>query len=162
MIVLIQIDKSGSNLLEKNYSVVVAKNKKVAYGANISQRIKNELYDSMSELGFKKEERKRFIIRFHTAIIILLLLKSTNKDDDLSIEICNDFDGHFHELQNMVLDNLNNKNYNLKKEDIVKAKFTKPSFIDSAAKRFRTKKTHKEDIEIKITKEELKNLIKKR
>jgi hypothetical protein len=46
----------------------------------------------------------------------------------------------------MIFDNLKNKGYRLLKEDIVRTKFNKPSFIDSAAKRFRSKITHTKDV----------------
>lgn len=35
MITLFQIDKSGSEIFEKDYSISVVKNKKVVYGINI-------------------------------------------------------------------------------------------------------------------------------
>jgi hypothetical protein len=160
MIILLQIDKSGNRIFDQNYSIVVAKNKEIAYGINIPQKLKRDLKESMTKL--KIYDEKRFILRFHTAIIIYLILKSTNTEDKLAIELCNDFDGHFHELQNMIFDNLKNKGYGLLKEDIVRAKFNKPSFIDSATKRFRSKITHTNDIIVEINIHELKELIRKK
>jgi len=39
MITLFQIDKSGSDIFEKDYSIVLAANKKEVYGINIPQEI---------------------------------------------------------------------------------------------------------------------------
>jgi hypothetical protein len=83
----------GKRIFEQNYSIVVAKNKETAYGINIPQKLKKELKNSMNKL--KIYDEKRFILRFHTAIIINLILKSTNSEDKLAIELCNDFEGDF-------------------------------------------------------------------
>ncbi len=43
MIILFQVDKSGGDIFEKDYSIVVVANKKKVYGVNIPQKIKERL-----------------------------------------------------------------------------------------------------------------------
>lgn len=88
----------------------------------------------------RKKERARLKIRFHTAIIILLLeeaIKKDNKIKELDIQICNDIDGHFHEIKNMIYNHLSKKLPSLKKDDIVQTKFPKTILVDISAKNLR-------------------------
>lgn len=148
MITLFQIDKSGRDIFEKDYSIVLVVNKKEIYGCNISQSIKDTIMHQF-KLGklwkLSKNERidkMRLRIRFHTVTAILLMNKAI-KDlgfvDNLSIEICNDFDGHFHEIREMIYKNLAKLIPALSQEDIVQTKFQKPSLIDGAARNIRAK-----------------------
>ncbi len=77
----------------------------------------------------------RFRLRFHTAVVIELIKKAV-KNNELSIQMCNDFDSHFHEIKNMIYDHIS-KIAKLKPEDILQTKFSKPSFIDLAGKDIR-------------------------
>ncbi|MBU0930144.1 MAG: hypothetical protein KJ623_03680 [Nanoarchaeota archaeon] len=168
MINLFQIDKSGGDLFEKDYSIVLVVNAKKVYGINIAQNIKEDVIyqykqgnlniDNLSD----KKRKNRFRLRFHTAIVIKLLekaLKDLGKIDKVNIQICNDFDGHFHEIKDMVFKNISKILPSLKQEDIVQTKFSKPSLIDSAGKAFRNK--NKEELKNYITLElNIKELIK--
>jgi hypothetical protein len=106
MITLFQVDKSGSDIFEKDYSIAIVKDKKVVYGANVPQAIKDRLnyLFNRGDLGIHstshKKEKLRLRVRFHTAIIILLLEKAIrdNEVEEVDIEICNDTGGHFHEI----------------------------------------------------------------
>ncbi len=51
MITLFQIDKSGGDIFEKDYSIVLILNKKEIYGVNIPKSIKDRLVNL-----FKKGE----------------------------------------------------------------------------------------------------------
>jgi hypothetical protein len=172
MITLIQIDKSGRDIFEKDYSVVVVVDKKYVYGANISQKVKDKLISSFKQghlkilKGSDKSKRNRFRIRFHTAAIIRILdkiLKDLGFIDSINIELCNDMDGHFHEIKDMIFKNLSKKIPTIKPEDIVLAKFQKPSLIDEAGKAFRSgnKNSISEYINIDLEAEELQEIIKK-
>lgn len=148
MINLIQIDKSGREIFEKDYSIALALNKKDIYGCNISQGIKdvvlnefrnNKLWKLDNSI---KKERSRLAIRLHTSIVILLIKKALygiGSSSLINIQICNDFDGHFHEIKEMIYSNISKLMPSFNKEDIVLAKFQKPSVIDTAAKNFREK-----------------------
>jgi len=82
---------------------------------------------------------------------------------EANIELCNDIDGHFHEIQDMILKNILKLIPSLKLEDIVQTRFQKPSLIDCAGKDFR--KNHKEKLKtytiVKLRLEELIKIIKK-
>lgn len=172
MITLFQIDKSGGDLFEKDYSIILILNQKEVYGINIPQKIKDDLgyHYKNNLLNIKadsdKKKRNRFRLRFHTAIIIKLIEKAV-KDlrhlEDVNIQICNDFDGHFHEIKDMIYKNLYPLIPGLKLENIVSTKFQKPSLIDDAGKTFRKKdKTKlKEYMQINLNSEELIKLVKK-
>jgi hypothetical protein len=146
MITLFQIDKSGNDVFEKDYSLVLVLNKTEVYGINIPQSIKDNLnyLFKKGELNInhksEKQKKNRFRIRFHTAIIILLIkqaIRDLGNVDEVSIALCNDIDGHFHEIKDMVFKHLSRLLPLLKPEDIVQTKFQKPSLIDSSGKALR-------------------------
>ncbi|MEK6893053.1 MAG: hypothetical protein AABX07_02525 [Nanoarchaeota archaeon] len=152
MITLFQIDKSGRDIFEKDYAIVIIVDKKEVYGVNLSQDIRdNILHDFRSgELNIKKEDEKmnrtRLRIRFHTAVIVLLLkriISKTKLAEKVNIEICNDFDGHFHEIKDMIYKHICQIVNTLKPEDIVLSKFYKPSLIDTSAQAVREREYHK-------------------
>jgi len=165
-ITLIQIDKSGSDILDKDYSIVLIKNKKEVYGVNIPQKVKDSLLHSFNagELNIdSKSYRKnklRFRLRFHTAVVIELIKKAA-KNIEVTIQICNDFDSHFHEIKNMIYDHISKINNKLKAEDILLTKFSKPSFIDTAGKDIRDKVYKKDYTIIKLDIDTLKKVIRK-
>ncbi len=146
MITLFQLDKSGSDLFEKDYSIVLVLNKERIYGVNIHQSIKDRLVylfrngELKINSNSEKQKKKRFRIRFHTAVLILLIEKAIydlGAVNNVGIEICNDIDGHFHEIKDMIFKHFTKIIPSLKLEDIVLTKFSKPSLIDEAGKAFR-------------------------
>jgi len=145
MINLFQIDKSGGDIFEKDYSIVLLLDKKEVYGVNIPKSIKDELVNlfKKGELNIdsysEKKKKNRFRIRFHTAIIIKLIEKAVydlGSVEEVDIQICNDFDGHFHEIKDMIFKHISRLIPSLKPEDIISIKFQKPSMIDEAGKAF--------------------------
>ena len=128
MITLFQLDKSGGDIFEKDYSIVLVVNKEEIYGIHIPQEIKDRLMNLFKNNRLninhqsEKKKKNRFRLRFHTAIEIKLLEKAI-KDlgylEDVSIQICNDFDGHFHEIKDMIFKHLTKIIPSLKEEDIV-------------------------------------------
>lgn len=172
MITLFQIDKSGFEVFQKDYSISVVKNQEEVYGINLPQNLKDRLLhlfntgqlfrDSLNS----KTDRFRLSLRTHTAFIILLLEKAIKDEgfaDKLNIQICNDFDGHFHEIKDMVYKHLSKIIPSLKPEDIIQAKFSKTSLVNLAAKNLREKNTKETSGYIipKINIEELIKIIKK-
>lgn len=128
MITLLQIDKSGSDVFEKDYSIAMILNKKEVYGINVPQIIKDSILNEFNQgkLGKlaenHKRERLRLSIRLHTSIIILLIKKALfdlGEIEDLNIEICNDFDGHFHEIKDMIHKHISKLTPSFKPEDII-------------------------------------------
>jgi hypothetical protein len=173
MITLIQIDKSGGDLFEKDYSIVLVLNKKDIYGVNIPKEIKDNLVYLFRQGKFNidckvsdKKRKNRFRLRFHTAIVIVLLKKAVSDSrniGEINIQICNDFDGHFHEIKDMIFKHISKIVPSLKPEDILQTKFQKPSLIDDAGKVFRNndKSKLKDYKQIKLNLEELIEIIKK-
>lgn len=171
MVNLLQVDKSGRDILEKDYSIVLVVNKKEVYGVNIPQSIKDRIlyeYNSGNLLKKKvdnKRYRMRLRVRLHTALIFLLIKKYLSEhkfEDNLAIEICNDFDGHFHEIRDMIYKNLVKIIPNLKLEDILQVKFNKPSLIDNVAMDFRKKSSGIENYhQLKINIDELMAILRK-
>ena len=151
-ITLVQVDKSGSDVFEKDYSIILVLNREMVYGVNIPQKIKDNLVYLFKTGGLKinhrsgKQKKNRFRIRFHTAVIIKLIEKAIydlGAVDSVNIELCNDIDGHFNEIKDMIFKNISKMVPSLKLEDIVQAKFQKPSLIDDAGKSFRNKEKDK-------------------
>ena len=172
MITLFQIDKSGNDIFEKDYSLVLVLNKTEVYGVNIPQSIKDNLNylfkkgDLNINNKSERQRKNRFRIRFHTGIIILLIkqaIRDLGSIDDVSIALCNDIDGHFHEIKDMIFKHFTNLIPSLNPEDIVLTKFSKPSLIDNAGKAFRNKDKDKlkEYTQLKLNENELINIIKK-
>jgi len=171
-ITIFQIDKSGGDIFEKDYSIILVLNKEGVYGVNISKKIKDELVHlfKKGELNINhnssKKKKNRFRLRFHTAIIIKLIEKAIydlGSIEEVNIQICNDFDGHFHEIQDMIFKNIFKLVPYLKSEDIIQAKFPKSSLIDKAGKTFRNndKDNLKDYNQVKLNLEELIKIIKK-
>ncbi len=171
MITLFQIDKSGRDIFEKDYSIAMIVNKREVYGINIPQDAKDKiinLYKNEELWKLRKSERNdkmRLRIRFHTAVVILLIQKAI-KDlgylEDLSIEICNDFDGHFHEIRDTIYKNISKIISYIKSEDIIQTKFQKPSTVDTAARNLRERsKEVKSYTLLKLNMEELANLVRR-
>jgi hypothetical protein len=156
-ITLLQIDKSGRMIDQKNYSIVVVKNNEEVYGVNVPQQLKNRILDYYNKGYLGEISRFRFLLRFHVAVLIQVLNMAIINSEKISIEICNDFDGHFHEIKNMLICNV----ISLKHANFVLAKFSKPSIIDLACKRFRQKKLIKSDFLIKLDINKLIRIIKK-
>jgi len=152
MVTLFQVDKSGRDLFEKDYSIVVIVNKKEVYGVNISQEIKDKLMHSFRkgelniDLRSRKKKKNRFRLRFHTAVVIKLIEKAIydlGSVKEMSMEICDDFPGHFHEIKDMIFKHISKIVLKLKPEDITYTKFQKPSLIDNSGKAFRNKDKEK-------------------
>jgi len=152
MITLFQIDKSGNDIFEKDYSMVLVVDKKDVYGINVPQAIKDELVNlfKKGDLNInhhsEKQKKNRFRIRFHTAIIIKLIEKAVydlGSVEDANIELCNDIDGHFHEIKDMLFKHFTKLIPSLKPEDVVLTRFHKPSLIDDAGAAFRNKDKEK-------------------
>ncbi|MEK6926902.1 MAG: hypothetical protein AABX11_00570 [Nanoarchaeota archaeon] len=171
MINLIQIDKSGSDILEKDYSIVLIINKNNIYGINIPQKLKDKVLHEFN-LGnlFKKTNkntyRTRLRVRLHTATVILLLRKGIldlKIAGDIVLEICNDFDGHFHEIKDMIHKHLIKLIPSINSWDILQVKFVKPSFIDEVGEKIRKRDINKlenyHSVEIKA--EELIEILRK-
>lgn len=168
MITLFQIDKSGRDIFEKDYSVCLIVNKNEAYGINVEQRIKEIIIkdfknNQLWQLEDKNKDRTRLRVRFHSSIIILLIKEAIKTKKDIKnpiIEICNDFDGHFHEIKEMVFHHISPRLNTLRKEDIIQTKFQKPSKIDEIAKAL-SKKQFKGVTILKINEREIKDLMKR-
>lgn len=172
MITLFQIDKSGNEFFEKDYSIVVAVNKKEIYGINVPQKIKDEILCMFKSKKLninhhsEKQRKNRLRIRSHTAVIIKIIEKAIydlGSVDEINIELCNDIDGHFHEIKDMIFKYFDKLIPAFKLEDIVLTKFPKPSLIDNSGKAFRNKEKEKlkNFIEVKLELKDLINIIKK-
>lgn len=172
MITLFQIDKSGSDIFDKNYSIVLIVDKKKVYGINIPSKIKDELSyrfkqgDLNIEGKSFKTAKNRFRLRLHTSIVIKLVekaIKDLGKIEEVNIQVFNDFDGHFHEIKDMIYKNLKKQIKSLNEDDILQVKFPKPSLIDESGKALReTNKNKIKDFNIiKLDLEELIKLVRK-
>lgn len=172
LITLFQLDKSGNDIFERDYSVVLILNKNTVYGINIPQKIKDDVFFSFKRKALniiaptEKARKNRLRIRFHTAILIKLIERAIydlGYIDEVNIELCNDIDGHFHEIKYMLFNYFNKLILNLKLEDIVLTKFEKPSLIDSAGSAFRRKNKIqlKDYIQLDLKSEEVIKIIKK-
>ncbi len=90
----------------------------------------------------EKKKKNRFRLRFHTAIVIKILEKilfDLGHVEEISLQVCNDFDGHFHEIKDMIFKHISRLVPNCKPEDILQTKFNKPSFVDDVGIAFRNK-----------------------
>lgn len=170
MITLLQIDKSGRDIFDKDYSIVIIVDKREIYGINIPQEMKDRVLHDFREGIFwkiqnEKRDKMRLRIRFHTAVIILLIRKILDDNKNiqrLALEVCNDFDAHFHEIKDMIFRNIFRIFPSFRIEDIVQTKFNKPSLIDEVAKSLRERKTLKHIvINLKINYADLLKIIKK-
>ena len=115
---------------------------------NISQKIKDDLVYRFRKGMFninapsEKKRKNRFRLRFHTAVVVKVIERAIfdlGFVDAVGMQICNDFDGHFHEIKDMIFKNISKLVPQLEKEDLVQAKFQKPSLIDSAGQDFRNR-----------------------
>ncbi len=173
MITEFKIDKSGRDIFEKDYSIVVIRDGEEVYGINIPQKIKDKVMHEFIQGNLGKRDnlsdqtnKMRLRIRFHTSVILLLLKKALfdlGSIDKVTILICNDFDGHFHEMKEMMYTYLFRLIPSLEKDNIILAKFPKPNFVDKCARDIRNKNRKETDLYnlIKINEQELITLIKR-
>lgn len=172
MINLFQLDKSGGDIFEKDYSIVLVVDKEHVYGVNISKSIKDPLKHLFKEGKLninhhsEKKRKNRFRLRFHTAIAIKLIEKAIydfGTIEKMDIQICNDFDGHLHEIRDMIFKHISKLVPDLRKDDIVEAKFPKTSLIDKAGKNFRNndKEELKNYNKVDLDKQQLIDIIKR-
>ena len=106
---LFQADKAGDDPLTKDYSIAVILNKENVYGYRVLQKTQDVLISEFKQGLLNIDKRLRFKLRFHTSIIILILKKimeNNSKANRCQIEICNDYDSHFHEIKDMIFKNL--------------------------------------------------------
>lgn len=144
---LYEIDKSGSNPIEKDYSIAIVKDQKTVFGFSLPQRYIDRIVSDYNKgyLGLNnktKIDRKNFAIRVHTSLLIIILKKVTQKREILNeckFLICNDIDGHFHEIKHRIFEHLKSTMPTLDKINILQQKFTKDSLVNTAAKAFREK-----------------------
>jgi hypothetical protein len=171
-ITLFQIDKSGGDIFDKDYSVILVLDRETVYGVNIPQKIKDPLTNIFKQGGLNinynspKKKKNRFRLRFHTAVVIKLVEKAIydlGSLGEVSFQVCNDFDGHFNEIKDMIFKNISKIIPSLKLEDIVQTKFQKPSLIDNAGKSFRNRENEKlkDYTKINLNLDELIKIIKK-
>lgn len=170
MVNLIQVDKSGGDIFEKDYSIMVVVNKNKVYGINIPQKIKDDLISEYKRGNLninsqsEKKQKNRFRLRFHISIVIQLIMEALGKMDikrDVNLQICNDFDGHFHEIKDMIFGHLKEKIKDLKREDIIQARFPKSSLIDISGKNIRNRKEVKDYNLVKLNSKDLIKIIRK-
>jgi hypothetical protein len=162
---LFEVDKAGDDVLNRDYSMVVVVNQKEVYGFRAPQAIQKALKEEFNKKLLNINRQKRFKIRFHTSIIILLLREAIKrkKIENSRIEICNDIDGHIHEIKDMIFKNISKDLPSLKKENIISAKFPKLALVNVSAKSFYKKDKEKlKDYNISNFKlKDLRELIKK-
>ncbi len=172
MINLFQVDKSGNEIFEKDYSIVIVLDKKHVYGVNIPQKIKDRIMQlfKLGELKInhhsEKQKKNRLRIRFHTAVIIKLIEKAIydlGAVEEINLEICNDIDGHFHEIKDMIFKYFERLIPSFKLEDVVSTRFPKPSLIDTAARAFREKDKSKlkDYVSVNLNIEDIIKIVKK-
>ena len=162
MITLFQIDKSGGDIFQKDYAISLVKNDEEVYGMNIPQSLKDPLLHLFNKGCIGIKDKLRLSLRTHTAFIILFLQKALRDEgqaDKLNIQICNDYDGHFHEIKDMIYKHISQLVPSLKKEDVLMSKFQKTSLVNVSAKNLR-EKNFKETQNYIIPKIELEDLIK--
>jgi hypothetical protein len=165
MITVFQIDKSGNDIFEKDYSISLLKNNEEVYGINIPQKIKDKIIYLFNNNSLNITGKLRLKIRFHTAIIILLLNKAIRDEgfiEEINIQVCNDIDGHFNEIKDMIYDNLSKLISTIKRENIVQTKFSRYSLVNTATRNIREKNNKSKDyLLLKINEEELVKIVQK-
>ncbi len=167
---LFQIDKAGDDPLTKDYTISVVLNKERVFVYKIPQNVQDVLINEFKKerlgLSNSKHGRLTFKLRIHCTIIILIIkeiLKKNNLTDRHHIELCNDYDGHIHEIKDMLFKNLKRDMINLNKEDIVRQKFDKNSLVNMSAYYFYTNNLDqiKDYYICKFKIEDLRDIIKK-
>ena len=71
MVHLIQVDKSGGDIFEKDYSIIIVVNRKKVYGVNIPQKIKDDLISEYKKgnLNINSQSHKKRRNRFNERYI---------------------------------------------------------------------------------------------
>ena len=164
---LFEIDVAGNDALNKNFSVVVVLNQKEVYGFRVPVKILDQLTTEFNKGLLNLKNKLMFKIRLHQTILILLLqmaIKRRRKTNKCKLEICNDMDGHFHNIKYRIFEKLKGKMPTLEKDNIVMQKFLKESLVNQAAHNFyiNNKKKLKEYNVCNFSIDDLRELIKKR
>lgn len=100
--VKIEIDVSGDDLLNRDYTICIADGKFIK-GFKFSNKIVNILSSKYGQgfYRYKKSNKQKalFKIRLYS-IVIYYLLKSLNIKEKISLVICRDFQGREEEIKN--------------------------------------------------------------
>jgi len=159
---VIEIDVSGEDILQKDYTICLADNNGIIAGFKFDDKFVNILSSRYGQ-GFYKyrksdKQRALFKVRIY-CIIIYSLLKSLNIKEKVKLEIDRDFDGREKDI-------LNNLDFLIKKldldiEDIVFDKLGKESNAHKYAYLMRKDTKNKLDTYNTITIDAIEEFLKK-
>ena len=128
-----EVDVSGEELLNKNYTICIADNDGIIKGFKFNEKLIGDLCSRYGQgiYRYKKSSKGKatFKVRIY-CIIVYYLIKSLNLKDNISLALCRDFIG----WENEIKDNLKYfaKNLGIDLED--KITFTKLSPESNAHK----------------------------
>jgi len=97
-----EIDVSGSDLLNKDYTICIVDNKKIIKGFKFDNNLINILCSKYGQGFYKYKKSKKgkstFKVRLYS-IVIYLLFKSLKLKKELDLTICRDFTGRENDIK---------------------------------------------------------------
>lgn len=158
-----EIDVSGEDLLNKDYTICIADKDSTIKGFKFSDKLIKDLSSRYGQ-GFyryskSKKGKANFKIRLY-CIVICYLFKSLKISEEILLNICRDFDGK----ENDIKENLKAlfKNNNLKlSENIYFTRLGKDSNAHKYAFLMREDRKNKMDISVNIRLEDFEKWLKK-
>jgi len=159
-----EIDVSGEDLLQKNYTICIANKDSMIKGFKFDDNLVSVLSSKFGQGLYKykksRKEKALFRVRIY-CIVIYYLFKSIKLKGDLSLTICRDFDGK----ENDIRENLRYlliKNLKLDLDDRVYfSRLDKTSNAHKYAFLMRKDNKNKMDTYVKLTLEDIERWLKK-
>jgi len=100
---IFEIDVSGQDLLEKNYSICVADKNNFVRGFKFNEKLIKVIKSRYGEGRYRYKKSKQGIallkIRIYCIIIYYIFKDIKLKDKEVLLEICRDFEGHEEDIK---------------------------------------------------------------
>ncbi len=170
---LFEIDVSGSDIFEKDYTIMVAeKNAKILLGHKITEKTRKTIRAKQGQGHYRYSQSKKgkasLKVRVYCTIIYFIFreLKRKHNIENISMEICHDFPGRETEIREMLKQllgkNKTAKSLNLKIERISFVELPADSPADNYAFLLKRDKLNKlKNLECRIKTEEIEEFLKK-
>lgn len=99
---LYKIDVTGDDIFNKGYGIIVLYNNKQVYGYKFSSEMQSEIRNNFKGGCYGFSNSKIIKPRVYCAVLSLILKQVSEEnqthDEEFDLHLCNDFDGHQHDI----------------------------------------------------------------
>lgn len=134
---IFEIDVSGNDVFDRDFSIAIVYNNKKRYGFRFPKYLQDQIIYNNRNNKYCIDNPKSLKPRVYSAIVILLLKRIAQKEkinEDYKFLICEDLYGHFNQIGDILIENLKKEFPKLNKRDhISKCRHSRDSLIQKTA-----------------------------